>query len=94
MHNWWIAAFESAGIWTRDQAQHVSDNIKRTIHKDMYPEAFGELESILNRGDFGVPNINALETRIKDLEATIEKLTTVQPAKVVEAPIAKAPKSS
>ena len=52
MHNWWIAALEHAGIWTREQSQHVSENIRLTTHRENYKEAYEELTDILEKGNY------------------------------------------
>lgn len=69
MHNWWIAAFEHAGIWTREQAEHVSNEIKNSLHREKYTEAFKELESILNKGSFeGLAIVTRLEAELADIK--------------------------
>jgi hypothetical protein len=75
MHNWWIAALVSAGVWTEEQAQHVSDNIKTTIHKDNFKEALAELKAILSKGEFGIPSITELEATVASLENKVKLLT-------------------
>jgi len=75
MQNWFIAALESAGIWTHEQAEHVSKEIRLHIHKENYAEAVQELTSILNKyKNNDLPAIEKLETRIAQLEADLEKL--------------------
>lgn len=74
-HNWWIAAFEAAGIWTKDQAEHVSNEIRTVIHKEDYRGAFQELKAVLEKGDFkGLPAVAKLETKIADLEERLSKI--------------------
>lgn len=85
-HNWWIAAFEAAGIWTREQAEHVSDSIKIGIHREKYPEAFNDLKDILSKGAFGVGSITNVESEITALKAQI-KLLVEQVATKVEAEV-------
>lgn len=75
MHNWWIAALEHAGIWTREQAEHVSDEVKNSLHRERYAEAYEELGSILAKGNFsGLPTVSKLETDVSYLLQEIEKL--------------------
>lgn len=69
MHNHWIAAFEHAGIWTREQAEHVSNELRNTIHREKYSEAYEELGSILKKGEFkGLPVVTKLEAAVEDLQ--------------------------
>lgn len=75
MHNWWIATLESLGILTPEQAQHISENIKNSIHKDNYKEASQELKSILEVEHFkGLPIVTRLETELEDLKARLSNL--------------------
>jgi hypothetical protein len=75
MHNWWIAALEHFGLITRDEAEHISENIRLTIHKDRYREAYEELSAILtNNKAPTVHVIHNLESQIRALTADIEKL--------------------
>ena len=64
MHNWWIAALEHAGIWTREQSQHVSENIRLTTHRENYKEAYEELTDII--------------AQTKPLHMSVEKLFFAQ----------------
>ena len=92
MQNWWIAAFEHAGIWTREQAEHVSEHIKHSIGRDKYPDAVRELAGILSSGNFGTgsitnveSDITALRNRIEALEAAAKKDTKSTVAKEIKA---------
>jgi len=77
MQNWFIAAFEAAGIWTHEQAEHVSKEIRLHIHKENYREAIQELESILNKHkDVHVSAVHKLEARVAELEALVAGLST------------------
>ena len=91
MHNWFIAAFEEAGIWTREQAQHVSENIRNTIHKEKYPEAVAELHAILENGKFTkTPLVTKLEADVAELKARLVALEKpVKTPTVAETPKAK-----
>jgi hypothetical protein len=75
MNNWWIAALEHAGIWTREQAEHVSDSIKFGIHREKYTEAYNDLKDILSKGEFGVGHITTSDARVTALEAQVKLLT-------------------
>lgn len=76
MNNWWIAALEHAGVWTREQAEHVSNNVKNALHRERYPEAYQELSGILDKGNFkGLPLISKLETDIEELKLKVEELS-------------------
>jgi hypothetical protein len=75
MHNWWIAALEHAGIWTREQAEHVSKEIKTSIHRENYQDAFNELGAILNKGHFDKPPV---VTQLKSDIKTAKKDTVAE----------------
>jgi len=68
MHNWWLATLEHFGILTREEAEHIATEIKSTIHKDNYQEAYRELEAIL-----GSSKIDSLPI-IKQLQADVDEL--------------------
>jgi len=79
MQNWFIAALESAGIWTHEQAEHVSKEIRLHIHKENYQEAVLELSSILDKfRSEELPIVEKLQNRIAQLEADVEKLTATK----------------
>jgi hypothetical protein len=81
MHNWWIAALEHFGLITRDEAQHISDEIRLSIHKDKYVENFQELEYILGKLDSKKNNvINELENKVLALEVELDKLKKIKVA--------------
>jgi hypothetical protein len=85
MHNWWIAAFEHAGIWTHEEAEFVSKEIRLHIHKEDYSSAFTELESIISRakGEFRkTPIITSLESDVEKLKGDVSKIKLVKKAKV------------
>lgn len=72
MNNWWIAALELAGIWTHEQAEHVANNVKNSIHKEKYDEAKKELEAILDAGKFTeIPLVKQIEADVKEVRRTI-----------------------
>lgn len=74
MNNWWIAALEHAGIWTREQAEHVSNEVKNTIHRENYKDAYDELGGILSKGKFeGLPLVSKLETDVEELKHPTKK---------------------
>jgi len=77
MHNWWIAALEHAGIWTREQAEHVSNEIRNTVHREKYSEAFEELGAILNKGTKfdGIPIVSKLEADVSELKGKFVEQT-------------------
>ena len=80
MHNWWIAALEHAGIWTREQAEHVSNNIKLTTHRENYKEAYGELLDILEKGKFETQSV------VKQLGSDVAHLKNVAESKPIAKP--------
>jgi hypothetical protein len=83
MHNWWIAALEHAGIWTREQSQHVSENIRLTTHRENYKEAYEELTDILEKGNYleqGV--VKRLGQDVAHLKSVAEPKTIAKPKKV------------
>jgi len=89
MQNWFIAAFEAAGIWTHEQAEHVSKEIRLHIHKENYREAIQELQSILSKHkEVHVSAVHKLEARVAELEALVASLkdkkseTLAKPKKV------------
>ena len=79
MQNWWIAAFEHFGLITREEAEHIANNIKLSIHKENYKEAFSELEAILKDGKLDKLSIvSKLEGEIAGLRADVDKLQEVK----------------
>jgi DNA-binding ferritin-like protein (Dps family) len=83
MHNWWIAALEHAGIWTREQAEHVSNNIKLTTHRENYKEAYGELLDILEKGKFETQSVvQQLGSDVAHLKSVAETKPIAKPKKV------------
>ena len=85
MHNWWIAAFEHAGIWTHEEAEFVSKEIKTHIHKEDYSSAFAELDSIISRakGEFRkIPLVTSLEADIATLKDDVSKIKLAKKSKV------------
>lgn len=80
MHNWWIASLEHFGLITREQAEHIANNIKNSIHKDVYTETFRELEAILGTAKFDSTTIiQKLQDRVNQLEADLAKLKKAPP---------------
>jgi hypothetical protein len=91
MHNWWIASLEHFGLITRAEAEHLAANIKLSIHKDNYKEAFQELEAILGEGNLNnTPIVEKLKGEIADLRHKVEDLG---PSKEQIKPLAKANKA-
>lgn len=75
MHNWWIAAMEITGIWTRKQAEQVATEIKNHIHKESYPETVEELVEILEARDmYSEPAIHKLTQELNETKAQLEEL--------------------
>jgi len=75
MHNWWIAALEHFGIISREEAEHISEEIRLSIHKDRYVETYQELELILNKQtEEKTSTIFVLQNKIAELEAAVETL--------------------
>lgn len=73
MHNWWIAALEHFGLITREEAKHISDEIRLSIHKDRYEETYQELELILGKLDLRKSRIlSDLESKIDTLESKLD----------------------
>jgi len=84
MHNWWIAALEHFGLINRDEAEHISDEIRLTIHKDRYGEAYKELEAILSeKSKDTVHNLGALQNKVMELELKVEELAAQASKKTV-----------
>lgn len=75
MHNWWIAVLQHAGVLTKEEGQHISNEIKTHIHKESYEEATREIEAILAKSDFasGFNKLKKLETKVLALEARLKK---------------------
>lgn len=70
MHNWWIAALEHFGVITREEAEHISNNIKNSIHKENYKETFNELEAIFRDYDSDdKPIVSQLRDDVDELKA-------------------------
>lgn len=85
MQNWFIAAFEAAGIWTHDQAEHVSKEIRLHIHKENYKEAVRELTSILQHKSLDQQSlVHRLESRVSHLEAELKALKEAKPETVAK----------
>ena len=83
MHNWWIAALEHAGIWTREEAEYVSKEIRLHIHKEDYKSAFDELSAIIDKGKFAkLPLIQKLDLDVADIKSELEKLSIAKKSKV------------
>lgn len=82
-HNWWLATLEHLGLLTRDEAQHLSQELKTKIHKDTYVESFREVETVLSKGDLldKLGKFGELQQRVKALEA---ELTPAAPTKKVK----------
>ncbi len=86
LNNWWIASLELAGIWSREQAEHVSNEIRKQIHSDRYVDTYNTLEATIERGKFEhTTAIDRLEAEIAELKAEISnfkkpiKLTNKKP---------------
>lgn len=83
MHNWWIAALEEFGLVTREEAEHMSQEIKLTIHKERYKEALDELQAILGNRKITTQHIiEDLQSDIANLKSEVEKLKEVPEKKV------------
>lgn len=68
--NWWLAALEFYGLITREEALHIADNIKNTIHKDNYVDAYDELSTILGSSKLHNSNLLAqLQADVAQLKA-------------------------
>jgi len=75
MYNWWIGVLEKLEILTHEQAVHLADKLKNSIHKENYTEALQELESILDVEQFkGTPLVTKLESDIDDLKSKVLSL--------------------
>jgi hypothetical protein len=74
MHNWWLATLEHAGLLTREEAQKIADQIKIRIHKEVYSEAYREIENIVG-ADSPLKALSDLKSQVKILEAKISELT-------------------
>lgn len=94
MHNWWIAMFEHIGVLTHEQSKRLSEELKNSILKDNYEEAYEHIKAIVGSSFFtdmpSMPKLMAeidtlkirlshFETDIKPAEQAIE--TTVQKLK-------------
>lgn len=80
MHNWWLASLEHFGLITREEAEHIAGEIKSTIHKDSYTEAYNELEAILNSSKLrGLPILTRLQSEVTELHTEIDKLKSAPP---------------
>lgn len=75
MNNWWLAALEHFGLITREQAQHISNEIKNSIHKDNYVECFDELQAILGRNRVDSTSLlGKIEADVAELKAAKKPL--------------------
>lgn len=84
MHNWWIAALEEFGLITREEAEHISDEIRNSIHKDRYKETFLEFHAIVEKKKFEVKKvIEELYSDIAELKLEVAKLKEAKESKKV-----------
>ncbi len=87
MHNWWLATMEEVGLLTKEEAAHISLEIRSKIHKEDYEGASREIRAILNKSKLG-DNFNKFDKlkgdvlvakqKISDLEEEIAKLKPAQ----------------
>lgn len=85
MQNWWIAAMEVNGLWTREQCEHVSHEIRHHIHKESYPEAVEELVAVLETKDLhSQSKVVALQDEVNELKSQIEELKALINTKLAD----------
>lgn len=73
--NWWLAALEHFGLITRDEALHIANEIKNSIHKDNYVDAYDELEGILGKIKYPEDPIMAkLRGEVVNLKLDVDEL--------------------
>jgi len=86
MHNWWIAALEEFGLINRDEAEHISEQIRLSIHKDRYKETYEELHAILSKKKLESQHImDDLHNEILHIRSEIDKLKDKEPLKKIVA---------
>jgi hypothetical protein len=84
MHNWWIAALEEFGLITREEAEHISEQIRLSIHKDVYRQAYEEFHSILERKNLDGRHVfDELQNDILTLKNDVAELKAAASKKVV-----------
>lgn len=83
MQNWWIAVLEHAGILTHEEADHISTEIRSTIHKENYKEAVREIETILGSGKF-IEKFNKYKKLAEDLKILEYKVRQLEGKKIAE----------
>lgn len=94
MNNWWLATLENFGLITRDQAVHIANEIKNSIHKEKYEEAFEDLKQILDRNK-GLHStlLTELEDKMYSLKDDVSTLKKeLEALKSPQKPLAKEPK--
>lgn len=75
MQNWWIAAMQTTGIWSKEQAQVVSEEVRNYIHKENLTETVEDLTSMLEHKKLNNQSvINNLQDEINELKQTVEEL--------------------
>ena len=74
MHNWNLAILEHLQLLTHEQAQKLSDEVKIRIHKEVYSEAYREVENIIGNNS-PLKVVSDLTDKVKVLEAKIAELT-------------------
>ena len=84
MHNWWIAALEEFGLITREEAEHISEQIRLSIHKDVYRQAYEEFHSILERKNLDTRHVfHDLQNDLLTLRNDVAELKAAASKKVV-----------
>lgn len=94
MNNWWIAALESAGIWTHEQAEHISNEIRNQIHSERYNDTLSSLKATIEKGDHFV-ELSAMDELKQELDEHRQLVNeTLKEYNKVKSDIAKVQKQS
>lgn len=75
MHNWWIATFEHLGLLTRDEAEHLSNNIRLGIHPENYKDAYNSLGAILSESPTRSLVVSRLLLDVDKVKKEVESIT-------------------
>jgi translation initiation factor 2 gamma subunit (eIF-2gamma) len=74
MNNWWIATLNVMGLLNREQAAHLSDEIKSRIHKESFNDTISEVVEILEEKKLNYQSVlTNMQDEINELKAELEE---------------------
>lgn len=75
MQNWPIAILEHYGLLTREEAEHIANEIKNTIGSETYTETYEIVKNIIAKGNLEKHDLLPdLSRKIKALQARVDVL--------------------